>query len=404
MSLVYIIKNDLNNKVYIGQTSQSVEARYSKHKSAAKYGLDRHLYRAMRKYGIEHFWAEVIEYTDNPNEREQYWIQKYDSVKNGYNETLGGEGAPLYDYQEIEACYKTFGNVADTVKACGASLKTVNTVLSMRGIHSEIRNKAVNMIDENNTKAQTFDSLTNAANYIQRAKGLSTPAKPIADAISECAKGKRKTAYGFRWEYVDEKNITKVQKRCMINCYDVNDNFVASYMSLADAAAAVNGNFSVIRKCCLGIVKTHRGFKWAFGEELIRTILQIDMNSLEVLKKWNSINEIRCEMKVTSDRIQECVAKSGKTKAAAGYYWCYEDEYESFLKNPPVIKPSTVKVLRFDLNMNFVKEYDSLKDAMKDLGMGNLNSAAIIRCCKGKAKTAYGSIWKYSSDCELKAS
>ena len=43
----------------------------------------------------------MIEKTDNPNEREKYWINYYNSFNDGYNATKGGEGSPTLDYQEI---------------------------------------------------------------------------------------------------------------------------------------------------------------------------------------------------------------------------------------------------------------------------------------------------------------
>ena len=52
----------------------------------------------MNKYGIEHFHIELIEETDNPEEREIYWIEKLGSFKNGYNATLGGDGKKYLDY------------------------------------------------------------------------------------------------------------------------------------------------------------------------------------------------------------------------------------------------------------------------------------------------------------------
>jgi hypothetical protein len=46
----------------------------------------------MRKYGIENFFVEKIEECeeDRLDEREIYWIQKYNSFNDGYNSTLGG--------------------------------------------------------------------------------------------------------------------------------------------------------------------------------------------------------------------------------------------------------------------------------------------------------------------------
>ena len=59
----------------------------------------------MRKYGIEHFHIELIEETDNPEEREVYWIEQKQSFKYGYNATMGGDGQKYIDYDLVVATY-----------------------------------------------------------------------------------------------------------------------------------------------------------------------------------------------------------------------------------------------------------------------------------------------------------
>jgi hypothetical protein len=49
-------------------------------------------------------------------------------------------------------------------------------------------------------------------------------------------------------------------------------------------------------------------------------------------------------------------------------------------------------VLQFDLDGNFIKEWNGIIDATKSVGKHSTN---IMRCCQGKFKQAYGFIWKY---------
>ena len=103
MGYIYKISNSINGKVYIGQTRQTIEQRWSGHKHSA-ITSEAPLYRAMRKYGIENFQITVILECDNEqlNDKEVYYIQYYNSfVPNGYNATLGGDGHVIYDYQKI---------------------------------------------------------------------------------------------------------------------------------------------------------------------------------------------------------------------------------------------------------------------------------------------------------------
>ena len=103
MGYIYKITNDINQKSYIGKTEYSIERRFKEHcsESERERSWNRPLYRAMRKYGIEHFSISLIEETDNTAEAEQYWISYFNTYKTGYNATLGGEGTKFYDYDLI---------------------------------------------------------------------------------------------------------------------------------------------------------------------------------------------------------------------------------------------------------------------------------------------------------------
>ena len=52
-------------------------------------------------------------------------------------------------------------------------------------------------------------------------------------------------------------------------------------------------------------------------------------------------------------------------------------------------------VLQFDLNDNFIKEFPSIKQVERETGFDQGN---IIKCCKGKLKTAYNYKWKYKEN------
>lgn len=100
MGCIYKITNKINNKVYIGQTVKTRPSdRFSQHRYIARHleqeKSNSYLHQAMAKYGVDNFAFEVVEIVENDklNEREQYWINFYDSlVPHGYNLTIGGEG------------------------------------------------------------------------------------------------------------------------------------------------------------------------------------------------------------------------------------------------------------------------------------------------------------------------
>ena len=91
---IYIIKNDINNKVYIGQTTQGSEIRFKQHLKLLKTNSKQLIHKTIKKYGKEHFYFEVLEKdisVENLDEREEYWIKYFDSVNFGYNLCWGGK-------------------------------------------------------------------------------------------------------------------------------------------------------------------------------------------------------------------------------------------------------------------------------------------------------------------------
>lgn len=102
---IYMIKNKINNKKYVGQSSD-IYWRWMRHKSDLNNNRhhNKHLQSAWNMYGEENFNFEIIEICDesNINRKEQYWIEKYDSYNSGYNLDLGGSGIRGYKHSQEE--------------------------------------------------------------------------------------------------------------------------------------------------------------------------------------------------------------------------------------------------------------------------------------------------------------
>jgi group I intron endonuclease len=93
---IYLITNLINNKYYVGQTRQSLNKRWSQHKSDAKCRHYYYLQKAINKYGSENFKIEcLLECSLNDLDMfEEKMILAYQSndIKFGYNLTNGGGG------------------------------------------------------------------------------------------------------------------------------------------------------------------------------------------------------------------------------------------------------------------------------------------------------------------------
>lgn len=211
MAYIYKITNDVNQKIYIGKTEFSIEKRFKEHCQDAYRNRNekRPLYLAMRKYGIEHFHIELIEETDNPEEREIYWIEYYRSFKNGYNATLGGDGKRYIDYDLVIATYEELGTIKKVAETLHIDPGHISHILHQNNISvksstqqiQELYGKVTNMYDLNNNFLKSFPSTNAAATYMVEHQLTNCKQTTIKQHITEVCTGRRKTAAKYKWKY-----------------------------------------------------------------------------------------------------------------------------------------------------------------------------------------------------------
>ena len=218
-----------NGKSYIGQ---SVNLEYRK-----QHFINRQLYstsndykkltvidKARKKYpDFEQWTYEILEFC-NPNElndREQYYINLYDTFKNGYNETSGGG-------QNFEISDETRKKMSDSLKGktpwnkgkhrSNETRKKISETLkghipwNKGKTHSDetkekIRQAHIGKTHSDETKekiSKQVDQYSLDGVFIQSFVSLRDIEKQLGYSngnISKCCNGKQKTAYGFIWRY-----------------------------------------------------------------------------------------------------------------------------------------------------------------------------------------------------------
>lgn len=205
MAYIYKIVNDLNNKIYIGKTLDSIDKRFQKHISDSRKERceKRPLYNAINKYGIEHFHIEQIEECSESevDEREKYWIEHYGSFKYGYNATIGGDGKRYADYDLIYSLWNEGKNGIQIQEILGYDKHTIKVALDNMGVCWQERKQrnidackhSVAMLDKHTGEIiNIFPSVQAACNFLN---------KHQSGHISEVCLGKRKTCYGYKWKY-----------------------------------------------------------------------------------------------------------------------------------------------------------------------------------------------------------
>lgn len=197
---IYIIRNTINNKVYIGQTKVSVETRWQEHLRHAKYG-DQVINRAMRKYGVDKFYIETLEICDVSviDYREMYYINLYDSTNKskGYNVSIGGK-TPRFKRKAL-----SISTLVDLYKNQGFTLSEIAKKFEVTRyiITTELRNAGVEIKER----------------YREEEKFNKVDKDTLLKALQEC-KSLRKAAKSLNMNY------TTFRKACIYNNIEYNSS------------------------------------------------------------------------------------------------------------------------------------------------------------------------------------
>lgn len=231
---IYAHINKINQKAYIGITVQT-KAKYRWGKDGEHYNQQPKFYRAIKKYGWENFdhivLAENILGKDIAK-FEQDYIKKYDSYKNGYNATPGGEHECKYQ------------------KRC-------------RPVYQ------CNLLD--NTIINEFHSISDAARWLEENNEQIGAHKSVVRSISEICTNKypiRKSYFGFNWCFKENYanmplyQVNSQAKRVLQ--YDLDGNFIKEWLSVAKAEKALGINN--IKLVCYGKRKKAGGYFWKYKE------------------------------------------------------------------------------------------------------------------------------------------
>ena len=385
---IYLHRNKINGKSYVGQTvhQDNLEKRTytdgSGYKGKNKNGNDSKFWRAIQKYGWDNFEHIILE-KDIPtlklaNEKEQYWINYYDSYNNGYNSTLGGDGAKGRTFSDEEKKYRSelysgsgnpmYGMRGELAPSYGRKLsdeakKKISEANRGKIVSNETRKKLsetrkrMNLVGENSSmygKHHTDDTKTRLSELASARMKNNELRGQISSTLKEYYKNHDNSRKGKTWDDEHKKYMSELKKNdkenthrliqmskenmIPVNQYDLHGNFIKQFNSILEAEKETGANHVVIIRCC----KRHKnsksagGFQWRYANDC------------------DDIGNISYE------------SKSGRPK----------------------------KVCQYDTEMRLIKIWDSISIAAKELGLKASNITVV--CRGGKQKTCGGYIWRYA--------
>lgn len=159
----------------------------------------------MHKYGVENFFYEVLEDQipiDELDKREQYYIEKYDSYKNGYNSTSGGDGRIVNKVEDVNSIICRLQNgdlIKDIAADYGVCTETITRTLRSHGIKTPSDIQGVRKIESlRSLPREEIKSLyQQGKSYDEISKALNVDYRNISRVIKEYGLGNRRVVIDY---------------------------------------------------------------------------------------------------------------------------------------------------------------------------------------------------------------
>ena len=255
---IYKITNKVNGKSYIGQTRYTIEFRWRQHLHKKD---NTYFHNAIRKYGADNFIVEKLEECniEDLNEREIYYIAKYNTFKDGYNLTIGGDGnrTLLLDdkYEEISALYLSgfsSNKIATLYKVDKASIVKI---LKQLGI--KIRNNSLNI--NRQELEELIQDYQSGYSLRELAKRYDCSAPGLKEFLIKKGVDLRQK-YSILEDTKSQESLIKDYTSSTIKLKDIQNKYHCSYATLLKVLS-INGiskgkySFKLSDKECLKVIE-----------------------------------------------------------------------------------------------------------------------------------------------------
>ena len=203
--IIYLHKNQINGRCYVGQTCQSLENRWGK--NGIKYATQPYFYEDIQKYGWDHFDHIILEKVsskEEANEREVYWTLQYNAIyPNGYVLKSGGKNCKILS--------KEFKQIRSKTSKENWKKEEYKEKISQKRreewekFSEETKQKCLSNLDRSGKAglSKSKKVLCVETNIIYNSTREAERMTNIKHAnISQVCNGKRQTAGGYHWTYI----------------------------------------------------------------------------------------------------------------------------------------------------------------------------------------------------------
>ena len=254
---IYCVFCCTSKKLYIGQTSISIEKRWESHIKESFSGSNLKFHRAIRKYGSDNFHIEEVMWVEAPTKKalkakldflEKHFIKRYDTKRNGYNMTDGGEGQLGFSFSEKS--------------------RMKMSISAKRRCDEDFR-KRQSLIAKNQWKDENFrkhhseiQSLFMKRKDVQEKLGKSRRGKKFSEEhkskISEAIRGERNPMFGKKHS---KKTLISLSKQ--ISQFSLDGEYLSTFVSISEIKRRFNIGKKLLKRNIENGIPV-KGFIWRY--------------------------------------------------------------------------------------------------------------------------------------------
>lgn len=357
-SCVYMHTNKINGKKYIGWTSRLPEERWRnngyEYLQTDKNGNYKHKHfgPAINLYGWENFDHVIVyEYLteEEAKQKEKELIAQYDTInpEKGYNLTLGGDGT--VGYQHTDEAKEKMSKAKQGKKPWNYGISpTEETLKKLRESHLGYKPSKEQL--EKMSKSMT-EWWSNEENRLKMS-------------------GENNHNYGVKFSEETKRKISESQKGKIIP--------LETIVKAANARVGLTKSKETRQK-----IQENNKNK--------RAILQFSLDG-KFIAEYASTKEAERYTGVKYQYIISCCKH--QKQEAGGFIW----EYKEKRKDDYIVQHGhrkNIAIIQLTIDGEFISKYKSAAEASV---MNGMDRSTIVRCCKGRQKTAGGYKWMYAED------
>lgn len=201
MYIIYLHKNKINGKCYVGQTCQKPEARWGTNGNG--YKQQTYFYRAIEKYGWDNFEHIILEENiseDKVDERESFWAGYYHALApEGYTLRVGSQN----HYEGSEELWQIWSKASKEKWQNEEYRKKISKKRKEEWLNSNVRNICLKNLDRTGkggkARSRAVKCIETGIIYSSMREAERLTGIHYTNISLVCS-GKRQTAGGFHWE------------------------------------------------------------------------------------------------------------------------------------------------------------------------------------------------------------